>query len=127
MSFDNKNFLSMVSGVKRALGNEYGYVLPKPVRVGKKVHELLRMGEHPPSDPSIGAMFIDTANAEDLFDLKVYTGDAWASVKFPSEVSDYACAYCGSGWHDNRFHEGTCDNCGAPEDEGKILWTPINS
>jgi hypothetical protein len=46
-------------------------------------------------------------------------GEGWIGVKEFNETSSITCLYCGSGWHENRFHPGTCDNCGAPEDLGK--------
>ena len=27
---------------------------------------------------------------------------------------DTACHYCGSTYHDSKFHPGTCTNCGGP-------------
>lgn len=53
-------------------------------------------------------------------ELRFYVyGSGWVSFKESEEITAFTCLYCGSGWHDNRFHPGTCDNCGAPEDLGK--------
>ena len=84
------------------------YILPKPL------HNLRTIGPHVHS-PATGDMRV---TKEGELSFYVY-GEGWVSFKNPEEITAFTCLYCGSGWHDNRFHPGTCDNCGAPEDLGK--------
>lgn len=38
----------------------------------------------------------------------------WAKV-FPDEGGAQACAYCGVEWHPDKFHPGSCGECGGPK------------